>query len=142
MHMIYFITMKICDYEFDLDEITELYSAVGWTNYTRDPEFLRKAFAGSLCVLGAYEDSGLAGFIRAVGDGASILYIQDIVVRSDMQRKGIGTALVRALLERYPDVYQTVLMTDDTETSVRFYESLGFSAVSDLNCKAFVKINI
>ena len=132
--------MKICDCVSDLNEITELYDLVGWTNYSKDPELVRKAFESSLCVLGAYEGSVLAGFIRAVGDGASILYIQDIVVRPEMQRKGTGTALVRAVLERYPDVYQTVLMTDDTETSVGFYKSLGFTAVSDINCTAFVMI--
>ena len=133
--------MKICDLKFDLDELTELYTQVGWTNYSRDPELIRNAFAGSLCVLGAYEDLQLAGIIRAVGDGASILYIQDIVVRPDMQRKGVGTALVRAMLERYPNVYQTVLLTDDTDVSVEFYKSLGFTAVTDMNCRAFVKIN-
>ena len=133
--------MNICDYQFDLHEITELYALVGWTNYSKDPELIRKAFDGSLCVLSAYEGSTLAGFIRAVGDEASILYIQDLVVRPEMQRKGVGTALVRALLERYPDIYQTVLMADRTEISEGFYESLGFTAASDINCSAFIKIN-
>ena len=132
--------MEIYDYNFDLNEIMQLYEKVGWTNYCEHPDLIAKAFAGSLCVLAAYEDGKLAGVIRAVGDGASILYIQDIAICPGMQRKGVGTALVRALLGRFPSVYQTVLMTDDVRSSESFYKSLGFSEVSDINCKAFVKL--
>ncbi|MFR3468483.1 MAG: hypothetical protein ACLTTF_02940 [Oscillospiraceae bacterium] len=41
---------------------------------------LKAAFNGSLLVLGAWADGNLVGIIRAVGDGASILYVQDILL--------------------------------------------------------------
>ncbi len=41
---------------------------------------LKAAFNGSLLVLGAWADGNWVGIIRAVGDGASILYVQDILV--------------------------------------------------------------
>lgn len=63
------------------EEILPLYEAVGWTNYTQRPDMLRDAFAGSRDVLAAYDSTQLVGILRAVGDGASILYVQDILVQ-------------------------------------------------------------
>ena len=119
-------------------EILDLYRAVGWSNYYDRPQMVAAAFAKSLCTVGAWEDGRLVGFLRAVGDGASILFIQDIVVHPDCQRRGIGTALMRAILERYPAVYQTELATDNTEKAVAFYRSLGFVPLEELGCRSFI----
>ena len=120
-------------------EILPLYKAVGWSNYYEHPEMLQQAYAGSLCILAAYEDEKLIGIIRAVGDECSILFIQDILVYPEYQRKGIGTALIRAVLEQYPHVYQIELATDNTEKTVSFYKSLGFRAMQEIGCCAFLK---
>ena len=104
-----------------------LYAAVGWTNYTQRPEMLRRAFAGSLCTLCAYDGGRIAGIVRAVGDGASVLCVQDLLVLPEYQRRGIGGRLLRELLARYPDVYQTMLLTDDTPEHAAFYEHAGFT---------------
>ncbi|MFQ6962562.1 MAG: GNAT family N-acetyltransferase [Oscillospiraceae bacterium] len=110
---------------FDFNEIMNLYTSVGWTNYTDHPQMLEKAYKNSLCTLGAYTAQGrLVGIIRAVGDGASILFIQDIIVLPEFQRKGIGTDLLRAIIRRYPDVYQTELMTDNTDKTIAFISRL------------------
>ena len=44
--------------------------------------------------------------VRVVGDGASVILIQDLLVHPEYQRKGIGSQLMRAVLERCEDVYQ------------------------------------
>lgn len=121
-------------------DILPLYKAVGWRNYYEHPEMLHKAFENSLCVLGAYEESSLVGIIRAVGDGASILFIQDIIVHPRYQRQGIGTKLVRALLGQYAHVYQIQLMTDDAEKTKAFYKSAGFRTMDEVGCCGFVKM--
>ena len=121
-------------------EILPLYKAVGWSNYYEHPEMLKKAYAGSLCTLAAYEDETLTGIIRCVGDGYSILFIQDILVYPEYQRRGIGTALMKAVLEKYPHTYQIELATDNTEKTVSFYKSLGFRPMQDIGCCGFMKI--
>lgn len=127
---------------FDRSEIMNLYASVGWTNYTDRPQMLEKAYMNSLCTLGAYTAQGrLAGIIRAVGDGASILFIQDIIVLPEFWRRGIGTALIKAIVSRYPDVYQTELMTDDTDKTIAFYKSLGFTPATEFGCLGFMKLN-
>ena len=121
-------------------EILPLYKAVGWSNYYEHPEMLKKAYAGSLCTLAAYEDETLTGIIRCVGDGYSILFIQDILVYPEYQRRGIGTALMKAVLEKYPHTYQIELATDNTEKTISFYKSLGFRPMQDIGCCGFMKI--
>lgn len=136
-------SIVIGDYTtFDRSEIMNLYTSVGWTNYTDHPQMLEKAYKNSLCTLGAYTAQGrLVGIIRAVGDGASILFIQDIIVFLEFQRKGIGTALLKAIVSRYPDVYQTELMTDNTDKTIAFYKSLGFTPATEFGCLGFMKLN-
>lgn len=122
------------------DELLSLYQRVGWTSYTKRPEMLMGSYRHSLCVLAAYHEDKPVGLIRAVGDGHSILYIQDLLVQPDHQLRGIGARLVRALLKRYPDCYQTVLLTDDTDELRSFYGQLGFRQERQLGCTAFVKM--
>lgn len=132
--------IRIAEYgPFRLDELLRLYGSVGWTNYTGHAEMLEQAYANSLKTLAAYDGETLVGVIRAIGDGCSILYIQDLLVLPEYQRRGIGSALTRRLLALYPDVYQKVLLTDDTEKTVRFYRSLGFQPAAEQGCAAFFR---
>ena len=121
------------------DEILALYSSVGWTNYVQRPELLEKSYNNSLYILGAYVDEKLVGIIRATGDGASIVFLQDLLVLPEYQRQGIGTKLMQAALARFADVYQLSLITEATEKNVAFYKSLGLINVEDFGCCAFIK---
>ena len=118
-------------------EILGLYTSVGWTNYTDNPEMLRNAYLNSLKIYGAYVDDKLIGIIRVVGDGYSVIFIQDLLVHPEFQRKGVGTLLLKKVLCEYDSVYQKHLMTEDTEKTILFYKSLGFVDNSEIGCKAF-----
>ena len=121
-------------------EILPLYKSVGGRNYYEHPQMLAKAYEGSLCVLGAYEEEKLVGILRAVGDGHSIVFIQDIMVYPEYQRRGIGTELMRALLRKYENVYQIELATDDTEKTKAFYKSMGFQTMDTVGCCGFIRM--
>ena len=112
--------------KYNEEEILNLYKSVGWLNYTSNPAMLKNAYKNSLKILGAYDADKLVGIIRVVGDGYSIVYIQDMIVLPEYQRKGIGTLLLEKILFEYKNVYQKVLMTDNTEKTVRFYKTDGF----------------
>lgn len=120
-------------------EILPLYAQVGWTAYTQDPSALEQGFRHSLLVLAAYEQDALLGLIRVVGDGASVVLVQDLLVYPDRQRQGVGTALLKAVLERFSAVRQIQLVTDDTPKTIAFYRSLGFSDLASLGCRGFMK---
>ena len=126
--------------EYNEAEIRGLYASVGWTAYTDDPAALRNGFANSLLTLAAYEEAALAGLIRVVGDGHTIVFVQDILVRPQFQRRGIGSALLQAVLNRYAGVRQIELLTDDTPETAAFYRSMGFRELTELGCRGFMKI--
>ena len=120
-------------------EILPLYESVGWVFYCKHPDIVAQAYANSLCILAAYEDEKLVGLIRCVGDGHTILFIQDLLVYPEYQRRGIGTALMKAVLEKYSHVYQIELATDNTAKTIAFYKSFGFHNLSDIGCCGFMK---
>ena len=132
--------MEIKEYtNYKEDEILRLYTEVGWTAYTKNRPALRRGYENSLLVLAAYEEDNLLGIIRVVGDGATIVFIQDILVFPEKQRQGVGTALLQAVLDRYADVRQVELTTDDTAKTVGFYESMGFVPFPELGCCGFMR---
>lgn len=126
--------------QYNETEILNLYKSVGWTNYSDKPEMLKNAYANSLKILGAYEDEKLLGIIRVVGDGYSIVFIQDILILPEYQHCGVGTALIKKILEMYQNVYQKELLTDNTEKTIQFYKSVGFEMDTDIGCRAFLKV--
>ncbi len=133
--------MEIRKYDiFHLEEIINLYQSVGWTNYLERISVLEEAYANSLCVIGAYDNEKLVGIIRAVGDGQTIVFVQDIIVLPEYQRKGIGTKLLKAVMDKFHDVYQMELLTDNTEKTKAFYRSVGFTASDDIGCVAFIRM--
>lgn len=125
----------------ETDQILALYQSVHWTNYTDHPELLAAAIQHSLNTLGAYCGDQLVGLIRLVGDGFSIIYIQDLLVTPTHQRRGIGRQLIAEVDKLYPHVYQKVLLTDSTSQSVQFYERCGFSQSNAFNCVSFMKFS-
>ena len=100
---------------------------------------LREGFRNSLLTLAAYEGEDLLGLIRTVGDGATVIFIQDILVFPPRQRQGIGTALLKAVLDRFPNVRQIELATDSRPETVDFYRSMGFSEMSEIGCCGFIR---
>jgi GNAT superfamily N-acetyltransferase len=115
----------------DIGEVAALYRSVGWTVYADDPVDLEAALLGSSRVVTARRDGRLVGLARVISDGASICYLQDVLVHPDAQREGVGRRLVQAVLEPYGAVRQKVLLTDDEPRQRAFYESLGYRETRD-----------
>lgn len=89
--------------------------------------------------MGAYDGEKLVGIIRVVGDGHSVVFIQDILVLPEYQSRGIGTELLQCIMQEYKGVYQKHLLTDNTEKTIQFYKSQGFMMDTDNDCRAFSK---
>lgn len=83
------------------------------------------------------EDEQVIGVLRSVGDNSSIVFIQDILVLPEFQRKGIGRNLLTRALDYFKDVYQLHLLTGNEEKT---YESIGMKNLADFDCVGFTKI--
>ena len=124
-----------------IDDILHLYQAVGWTNYTNQPQMLEQALSHSLATYLARDGEKIVGLVRLVGDGFSSVFVQDLIVLPSYQRQGIGSSLMKEALEDYKDAYQVQLVTDQTERTLRFYRSMGFEILSTYNCIGMTWIN-
>lgn len=82
----------------DADEIVALYRAGGWWKEEWTPEGIAPLVAGSFCFIVATEGERAVGMGRAISDGCSDAYLQDIVVLPACQGRGIGAAILRALV--------------------------------------------
>ncbi len=84
-------------------------------------------------------DDQVVGFVRTMSDGAFAVYIADILVLPEVQRQGIGTSLLRAVLDHYPmgQFHHQVLIAErDAEG---FYRRMGMSAVGTVGLTAFIR---
>ena len=126
----------VCNPQLDFGAVLDLYDSVGWSNYTNRPQQLEQAFHQSLFVMAAYDDEELVGLIRVVGDGLTIVFIQDLLVYPLYQRQ--GRSLLEQTLVRFKDVYQIQLATEQSDKNLAFYRELGFRRQEDFDCTGMI----
>lgn len=124
-----------------IDDVLHLYQAVGWTNYTNQPQMLEQALSHSLTTYLARDGEEIVGLVRLVGDGFSSVFVQDLIVLPSYQRQGIGSNLMKEALIDYKDAYQIQLVTDQTEKNLGFYRSLGFETLSTYDCTGMIWVD-
>lgn len=132
--------MKI-DYQerkhIDRDALETLYQDAEWSAYTKDMDQLQQAVAQSYDVITAWVGNELAGLIRTVSDGLTIVYIQDILVLKKYQNLGIGSQLIQKILEKHKEVRQKVLLTEEAPDVRHFYEKNGWTSCDKVDGIAF-----
>ena len=124
-----------------LEDVLNLYQAVGWTNYTNQPKMLEQSLSHSLVIYLALDGDAVVGLIRLVGDGFSSVFVQDLIVLPSYQRQGIGSSLMKQALEDFKEAYQVQLATEQTEENVGFYRSMGFETLSTYDCTGMIWVN-
>lgn len=125
----------------DEQDVKKLFTDADWTNYLNNVGKIKKGVKNSLSLYGAYMEDELVGFVRAVGDGETIVYIQDLIVLREHKRKGIGRSLIEAVLEEFSSVRQKVLITDNNSEATGFYKSIGFKDANSMGIVAFLKFD-
>ena len=124
-----------------IDDVLPLYQAVGWTNYTNQPQMLAQALTHSLAIYLARDGERIVGLVRLIGDGFSSVFVQDLIVLPSYQRQGIGSNLMKEVLADYKDAYQIQLATEQTEKNLGFYRSLGFETLSTYDCTGMIWVD-
>jgi GNAT superfamily N-acetyltransferase len=129
------------DKQINKKQLERLYKDVEWYAYTQDITLLQQAIEQSLDVIAAWDGEELVGLIRVVGDGLTIIYIQDILVLHAYQNKGIAARMLEKVLHPYKQVRQKVLLTEEAPDVRHFYEKNGFQSCDQGSLVAFAKLN-
>ena len=87
--------IQLVEDKLDIDTYLELRRAVQFHDLSRDQA--RRALDNSLYTLVAYQDGRAVGMGRIVGDGAVICYVQDLIIRPEVQGQGIGGLILETL---------------------------------------------
>ena len=118
----------------DLAEIMRLLKMTYWAD-KRSAEQVSRSIANSSCY-GVYldDEKKLIGFARVISDYATTYYLCDMIIDTDYQHRGFGSALV-ASIEVRPEYegLRGMLITRDAHS---LYEKYGYQV---LNGRAMVK---
>ena len=123
-----------------ISQLKALYEDVEWYAYTKDLDMLQQACLQSLDIFSVWQEDTLLGLVRVVGDGLTIIYIQDILVLTTHQNKGIATILMQHVLKKYKNVRQKVLLTEEAPDVRHFYEKNGFISCDKGSLVSFAKL--
>lgn len=111
----------------DAGEIVALYRAGGWWQEEWTSDGIPALIAGSFCFVVATDDGRAVGMGRAISDGCSDAYLQDIVVLPAYRRRGIGDAIVEKLATFCKEKGLTWIGLIAQPGTVPFYERHGFA---------------
>ncbi len=101
--------------------VSETLKLVGMAHYA--PEIHKKAFEASHATVFVYDGNRLIGFGRAISDGVYQAAVYDVAVRPEFQKRSIGTAIMKNILERLPPCNILLYASPGKE---EFYRTLGF----------------
>lgn len=106
-----------------------LFETTGWNEiYAQPADALGRGLEGSWHVVAAYEGDILVGVGRTLSDGVQYAVIFDMIVHPSRQGRGIGSEILRRLLERCDDAGIRDVLLFAAEGVRGFYEGHGFEA--------------
>ena len=105
----------------DWQTVSDILKIVGMAHH--EPDMHRRAFEGSHTTVFVYHTDRLIGFGRAISDGVYQAAIYDCAVRPEFQGKGIGKAIMTAILSRISHCNAILYATPGKEG---FYRTHGF----------------
>lgn len=83
----------------DAHAFKALYNTTKWGPIDRPADFYKSALEGSWHCVGVFNGNDLVGCGRLISDGKLHAFVTEMIVHPAFQGRGIGTTILRALLE-------------------------------------------
>ncbi len=113
-------------------QIIDLYRSEGWwIDGPDNPNMVAGIIEGSYCFIVATIEDEIIGMGRAISDGASDSYLQDITVKASYRGQGIGSQIIKRLIAHLNKAGLKWIGLIAERGSHRFYEQLGFKKMPD-----------
>jgi ribosomal protein S18 acetylase RimI-like enzyme len=107
---------------------------VGWLNPPTPDTHLEILKSAAHVVL-AVDDTSVVGFVTAISDGILCAYIPLLEVLPSHQHQGIGSELMRRMLETLREIYMIDLLCDPDLQA--FYSRVGMEESSGMLLRNF-----
>jgi len=121
-------------------KILTIYEKCNWKAYTNDKERLIRAIENSDYNISVWDKKKLIGFSRIITDNEHILYLQDILVLPGYQNMGIGSKMLKKIVEKYSHIRQKVLIADKSKLLKNFYLKNEFKLIKDYPVNCFIRL--
>jgi spermidine synthase len=109
-----------------LEHIAGFYISAKWITPEDDTAFLLPALSGSTLVAGAFDGERIIGCARAISDGCSDAYIQDVFVSPEYRGHGIGRRLIKVLTDKLECMGVDWIALVGEPGTEEFYRRLGW----------------
>ncbi|MEM2124429.1 MAG: GNAT family N-acetyltransferase [Methanolinea sp.] len=119
--------------EWDLDDLVRLYRAGSWWSGEGDPSVLSRIVGSSFAfAVAVHVPTGeTAGMGRAISDGVSDAYIQDLLVLPEFRGRGVGRMIVEKLVSFCLSRGITWIGLVAAPGTTGFYARCGFLPMDD-----------
>lgn len=111
------------------EQILQLYRQAGWWEGSTDDDtgLTRKIVCGSYLFIAAVENDEIVGMGRAISDGISDAYIQDVTVSNEYRGQGLASQIINLLIRTlHQQNIHWIGVIAESDTHL-LYEKLGFS---------------
>ena len=112
-----------CNETVHVKDLADLRESVGW--HRMEQEY-RSPLLTSYYHIAVYEKELLVGYIDCVSNGVTDAYIQDLMVHPDYQGRGLGTDLMKKMINHLKDKHIYMISVVFEEKLKPFYEKFGF----------------
>jgi ribosomal protein S18 acetylase RimI-like enzyme len=113
----------------DVDAVYDFLSNDAYWAEGRPRDLVERLIREAERVVGIYDDGRQVGFARAFTDGVALVYLADVYVLAEYRGRGLGTELVREMVEAGP--YAGLRWMLHTRDAHDLYRKIGFEAPSE-----------
>ena len=113
--------------------LRELYTEIGWCSESLpiwQNEKFEIALHNSAWAYSVWDAESLVGYVRVVSDRVMVASIQDLMVKKEYRKQGIGKTLIQLCLQKLPHGNWSAKTTCE---NYKFYEECGFSMPDNQN---------
>jgi ribosomal protein S18 acetylase RimI-like enzyme len=121
--------------EKQIADIVSLYASAGWWKEEYDATELPRLIESSFCFFIAQDADGqIVGMGRALSDGVSVAYIQDLAVLPKTRGMGIGSALLSHMTAYIKNIGISLIVLMAQPGTAKFYTSCGWCIMPQYIC--------